>query len=152
MPKKFAFDLGLHAVNHQLICWLSDTNTDKKTILNQPVDDDILQHILPHEKLAMALELLFIEGIKTNMTDDSLSAFKQVLQIYPKLDSANIRLVANDYYCAAVWLEHHGTKSDQLEPLLTHWREKWQQYKQRVNGNIPQWMLEYATRMDVKWP
>jgi tetratricopeptide (TPR) repeat protein len=150
--KKHAFNLGLRTVNYQLTCWLAGIFTDKITDLNPPVGDDFLQHILTHRKPAMKLEILFIDGIKANTIDDQQSAFESILQMYPQLDSANKQLTTEYWHCAAVWLEHQRNNSDQLEPLLAQWREQWQEFKKRVNNNIPQWMLDYATKMDVKWP
>ncbi|MCJ8268625.1 MAG: hypothetical protein MJK04_04395 [Psychrosphaera sp.] len=133
------------------MCWLATTNADKNTDLTKLVDDEFLQHILPHEKPVIDLELLFLEGIKADIPADKQSVFKQILQHYRQLDYTNQRLAEKEWHCAAVLLEHHGD-NDQLEPLLNHWREQWQQFKQRVDGNIPQWMIDYATKMDVKWP
>ncbi|MBV9928724.1 MAG: tetratricopeptide repeat protein [Acidobacteria bacterium] len=141
-PDRFAEDLFNTSKVVSFLSWLCHQE--------EPRGNDNLAQLLtfmaPHRRPLMLHFAAFAEACWSTGQAERAAAFQRALITWNDLSAP----FEGDQYglCAAAWLSKFG----QGELVAPKWEEKWRQFAKERNGNVPQWMLEVARRLDFEWP
>jgi tetratricopeptide (TPR) repeat protein len=145
LPQKHAFDFATRHLLASLAQWL----VGESAVVNlAAVDEDLLQYLEVHDLPVIKSFRLFVEALSTSEANDPTTTFAQILSLHQPMSQAQKNQTEQEYHCAAAWLYHQGVRDDQM----TQWPAQWQAFKDQRQGNVPVWMLDFATKLAVEWP
>lgn len=124
--------------------WLSDvTAVDIKTL----TPCDLPENNPLHRQLLLRLYSTFIQACRASKGAARSASFAQVLPIWSDLSMAN-KIQAQPYWLSAVaWCATHAPE---LVSELD-WQSELNKYARQRQGNLPQWMLTVADRLDFSF-
>jgi glycosyltransferase involved in cell wall biosynthesis len=148
MPKKYALSLGNAFLSYQSLTWLTGVNMTTMAINL----DGLLEDIPDFNHLTYSFFKNFVKATTEVYEEKRRAVFIKILKEYKDTPVSQKNQNEEYWYCASLWIFNDEEKSNDKVALLEGWLDKWQAYKERRKGHIPQWMLDIAIKWQLTWP
>ncbi|OGS75014.1 MAG: hypothetical protein A2063_09475 [Gallionellales bacterium GWA2_60_142] len=144
-PARFA-EGQFSATSHTyLLEWLTGNTGNDRDLTKLNSVPETTPH---HRRPLLQLSARFVQACYTPDPTIRFDAFKQVITLRNDLSQSDSINTQDTWLCAAAWCAAH----EPLSIVGINWDTEWHQFSNQRQGNIPQWMLEVARRLDFKWP
>jgi tetratricopeptide (TPR) repeat protein len=147
-PKAFVADVLGCELSERRVRWLSGVEVDVPAIV--PIDEAPTPLQWQLRVLSVVGKwIAFVSEPRTATRDDIARDF---MRATADLDAVQAHLVEPHRHCVALWCFTAGQGTASTDFDLESWKAEWRRFVTTRSMSIPQWMLDTAMRLEMRWP
>jgi len=142
-PVRFSEDQFSAACNAHLLAWLAGSDE-----ASAPAElPTIPETTPPHRRPLLQIYACFVQACRVSNATKRADSFKQVVQLWKELSSANKISTIAYWLCATAWCSTY----EPAAVVNVDWQADWHQFVNRRQGHVPCWMKTLAQLLKFKW-